>query len=118
MATEIRKISYSDFRKHLGTEMKFVHEEMGHLWLFQHGHPRGVVIPMRDEAVLHRAVGLNPAESFHRAMVACDRRVAAINERSRWVSTEVMTQPGHMWPALGMTDESYAQWRAMDRSRG
>ena len=113
MPSQIRRISFSDFRRHMASEMKFVSHEMGHLWLFQHGRPRGVVIPMRDEAVFHRAVGLNPREAFHRAMVDCDRRVSAIRQKERWVSEEMMCNLTHGYPPCGMDDDSYRRWRAM-----
>ena len=112
MPTQIRQISFSDFRTHMRQEMAFVSQELGHLWLMYRGTPRGVVIPMRDEAVLHRAVGLNPYEAFHRAMVDCDRRIAAINEKTQWVSTEMMMNNGHGYPPVGMSDETYRQWRS------
>lgn len=110
MPTEMRRISFSTFRSHLSREMKFVYGEMGHLWLHQHGHPRGVVIPVAHERVLHRAIGIDPKEALHRAMVDCDRMTAAINDRRRYMSEPVGTFDTH-YPPMGMDDESYRRWR-------
>ena len=114
MATEIRKISFSNMRQHFGREIKFVTEEMGHLWLTQYGEPRCVLIPMRDEAVLHRALGLDPAQALHNVMVKADRMVAAINECQRWRSEPVTPLSG-FHPLVGMDDQTYRKWRASVR---
>ncbi|MEL7126556.1 MAG: hypothetical protein AAGK30_10000 [Pseudomonadota bacterium] len=111
MPTEIRKISFTDFRKHASRELKFVHEELGHLWLSHHGKPMCVVIPMRDELVLHRAIGLNPHEAMHRAMVDADRMASAVEERRRWVSDPVLETSG-WYPKVGMDDATYQLWKA------
>mmetsp|Transcript_29546 Transcript_29546/g.58081 ORF Transcript_29546/g.58081 Transcript_29546/m.58081 type:complete len:115 (+) Transcript_29546:3278-3622(+) len=114
MPTEIRKINFTQFRKHASHELKFVYEELGHLWLHNHCKPRCVVIPMRDELVLHRAIGLDPIEVMHRAMVDADRMVAAIEERKRWMSEPVLPWSGG-YPSVGMDDETYRKWKASRR---
>ncbi|WP_299293592.1 hypothetical protein [uncultured Tateyamaria sp.] len=114
MPTEIRKISFTEFRKHASRELKFVHEEMGHLWLHHHRKPMCVVIPMRDEMVLHRAIGLNPEEALHRACVDHARRVAAIEDTARWRSEPVLPLSGG-YPPMGMDDAEYAAWKAARR---
>lgn len=114
MATEIRRISFSNMRRNFGREVKFVTQELGHLWLTQYGEPRCVLIPMRDEVVLNRAIGLNPTEALHRVMVDTDRMVSAIEERRRWASDPVMPLAGD-YPLVGMDDRTYGKWRASVR---
>lgn len=102
MATEIRQISFSDLRRHGRHELKFVTEEMGHLWLTFHGKPRAVIIPLRDEAILHKAIGLDVREALHRAHVDHSRMVSAIEERGTWRSTPVITQE-RGYPPMGQS---------------
>ncbi|MBY5935330.1 hypothetical protein KUV51_20150 [Tateyamaria omphalii] len=106
MATEIRQISFSNLRRHGRHELKFVYEEMGHLWLTFHGKPRAVIIPMRDETILHRAIGLDPREALHRAQIDHSRHVAAIEERKRWLSDPMMTVE-RLYPRVGTSDAEH-----------
>lgn len=114
MPTEIRKISFTNFRRHASAELKFVHEELGHLWLMHHKKPLCVVIPMQDEMVLHRAIGLDSREAMHRVMVDADRMASAVEENKRWKSEPVLPWSGG-YPAVGMDDRTYQAWKASRR---
>ncbi|MEL6465910.1 MAG: hypothetical protein AAFQ58_13160 [Pseudomonadota bacterium] len=106
MATEIRHISFSNLRRHGRHELKFVYEHLGHLWLTFHGKPRAVIIPMRDEEILHAACGMNPDMALHRARVDFDRRVDAIERREALLSKPVTTiERGY--PPPGLTDAEH-----------
>ncbi|KIC48226.1 hypothetical protein [Tateyamaria sp. ANG-S1] len=103
MATQIRKISFSNLKRCGRNELKFVYEDLGHLWLTYHGKNRAVIIPMRDEAILQRAIGVNPEVVWHRAQIDHDRRAAAFAERMRWQSEPVATLE-RLYPPVGVSD--------------
>ncbi len=111
MATEIRKISFTGLRRQGAPALKFVTEERGHLWLTFHGKPACAIISMNDERVLHRALGMDPNEAMHRALVDADRMAAAINERR--MQMVMPDQSGY--PAKGLDDETYRVWKREGR---
>ncbi len=64
---EIRNITFTDFKRRMGHEIKFVTQEKGHLWLAFRGHFRAVIIPMRDIALLNELQGRDFEDILHKA---------------------------------------------------
>ena len=108
---EIRKISSTTFAKHFGSEIKFVTEENGHLWLCFRGKPRAVVIPMRSEAVLNEIIGHKFEDILHKANIRAARMVRSA-WREKMYRSEIIEDSGREVPYLRLNDEEY---RAMKR---
>lgn len=111
MATEMRLISFTGLRRQGAPALRFVTEEAGHLWLTFHGKPTCAVIPMAHERVLHRAIGINPTEAMHRALVAADRMVGAITEHRM----QQVMPAGSDYPNVGLDDATYRAWKVEHR---
>lgn len=106
---EIRKLNSTTFVKNFGTEVKFVTEENGHLWLAFRGKPRAVLIPMRDEAILNEIQGRKFEDVMHKAQVRAARMVRAAWRAEKYLS-EVVVDDERSVPPNGMTD---ADWEKM-----
>ena len=69
MLPSIHVISFSDFRANAATELKFVTQERGNLWLTKHRKPVCAVIPMKDADILAALQGRTMDELLHRLAV-------------------------------------------------
>ena len=107
MAIEIKQISFTDLRRRGAPALKYATEGVGHLWLSFRGKPRCAIIPLNHERILNRALGVNPDEALHRALVDADRMVSAINERRM---QDVLPYSGG-YPSMGLDDETYRAWK-------
>ena len=115
---EIRKIMFTDFKQHMGQEIKFVTRDNGHLWLCFRGKPRAVIIPMRDEALLHEIRGRDFKEVLHKANVRHARKIRAL-WREKMYQSEMVEDDGFEVPPMQMTDEEWAEHsRWMFKMRG
>lgn len=106
---EIRKINSTTFARHFGSEIKFVTEDKGHLWLHFRGKPRAVVIPMRDEAVLNDVQGRDFEDLVHKANVRHARMVRAAYRQKKYRS-EIIEDSANEIPFHRLTDEEWAQF--------
>lgn len=108
---EIRKINSKKFVQHFGTEIKFVTEEMGHLWLCFRNKPRAVIIPMRDEELLHDIQGRSFEEILHKANVRRARTIRAAYRLEAYKS-ELVEENDREIPYRGLTDP---EWDALQK---
>lgn len=118
MRPEIRKITSSTLAKNFGQELKFVTEENGHLWIFQHGKPRAVVIPIKDEAVLHELQGRSFKEILHKANIEHARTIRAA-WRARMYQSELVENQDFAIPPKDFTDAEWEEFKrvAMNEKR-
>ena len=106
MRPQLRKISLKDFRANMASELKFVTQENGHLWLSHRGNPHCVVVPMRDEAVLNDIYGRPWKEVLHRFKIDRSRLLRAA-ARAHGLVSEPFEDQAWTYPPTGMDDEAW-----------